>query len=424
MEDNSKYYSDYIENKYEKSKHIYEKKFSTESVEDFLIAYEATNIYPTYPRPIIMNLVTKDDDIKIDNNKSYIFNNNKLNSITTLINNKIREYNKYKPQIKNITQNQKVRRLFDYEIRDRIKPNFPDSYITNAWTKLYELLASYNIFLDNKSDTIKTFHICEHPGAFIYATRDYIDKNFPDKAHKYIFQSLKPSTDKKIFKVEDKLGTSSSLDYGYDDTGDITHSDNIIYYGDTYRKEKFELITSDCGLDCSAEFENQETNLQKIFMGALLCAINIASDGTYYISKLFSFHTYKAIEMLYIGSYFFESVDIVRALTTKSGSGEVYIIYKNFKRPNNFDIIFKELIEYYENYDNIISFTSINSTIIRRIEKFAKLLAIRRIVLMNQLIFRIINRDYIENNQEVRRYVQKFADYYANYYLLYTKIEK
>lgn len=424
MVDNSKLYADYIREKFDKSKNIYNQLYKNESSELFLIAYESTNIYPVYPRPIIMPLKRKGEIINLEFGKSVKLDKTNIEKITNLINGKIKEYNIYKPQLKYIKQKQKVRRLLDYEIRDKVKLYFPDSYITNAWTKLYELLATYDIFSDTMKD-INTFHICEHPGAFIYATKDFIKKRYPNKNHKYIFQSLKPTQDKQIFKAEKDLLTTAkdNLDYGYDGTGDITQPDNIRYYGTTYRKNNIRLITSDCGLDCSADFTNQEKILQPVFMGALLCAINIASDGCDYIAKMFSFHNDKTIEMLYIGSYFFESVDIVRTLTTKSGSGEVYVVFKNFQRPDDFEIRFNKLIDYYDNYNNNdLLAANIGNNFMKRIEKYANILALRRIVTMNQLIFRIINKDYIEKNQEVRKYVQNFADYYAEYYLAYTKI--
>ena len=49
--------------------------------------------------------------------------------------------------------------------------------VSRAWLKLYEILKIFKF--NNKSKTIKTFHICEAPGNMIMSIKYYINKNFP-----------------------------------------------------------------------------------------------------------------------------------------------------------------------------------------------------------------------------------------------------
>jgi 23S rRNA U2552 (ribose-2'-O)-methylase RlmE/FtsJ len=75
---------------------------------------------------------------------------------------------------------------------------------------------------------------------------------------------------------------------------------------------------------------NRNQGCIKFFYGALITAIGISSNGSSYIFKFFSFNDKKTIELLQIASLFYEKVDIVRTLTTKSASGENYCVCLNY----------------------------------------------------------------------------------------------
>lgn len=428
MESNTKYYKEFLENKFEyshdKYKIILEKN---NDVYDFLKLYEGMNVFPVYPTPIILPIKKDGDNCNIEILKTNNFNTDisLMKSTNELLNNKINEYHSiYKN--KNISFD-KVRRYFDYELRDKVTNIMKNTYITNAWVKMYELLKTFDLFKDLKE--INTFHICEHPGAFIYACQDYIKINNSDAEHNFIFQSLNPATGKhkRIFKTEGKLLSKygDKLDYGPKNTGDITDIDNILYYRKKYGNNKYNLITSDCGLDCSSDFGQQEGTLVKIFFGAFLCAIGISNKGSNYIFKMFSYMEKKSIELLGLCCLFYESVDVVRTLSTKGGSGEIYVMCKNFIKLNDFDIKFRILIDYYKNYnENEFVLKTINKSIISNIIKSNYVLSIRRVISINQLIFRHNNMDFVNNNKETISYVQRMVKYYVDYYMQYTKLDK
>jgi 23S rRNA U2552 (ribose-2'-O)-methylase RlmE/FtsJ len=440
----SKYkkYRDIFEDKFINSQKIYLTKINiNEPSHSYLKLYQIMNVFSNFPKSIIlpikkehdkilnMNLTSNDtSDFKIKNNKMSF-----MNSTNDLLELKIKELQNLSIDIGKLKKINKVRRYFDYEIRDKITNILNDSYITNAWVKMYELLFINKLFNNKLSNnkTINTFHICEHPGAFIYACSDYIKFNHPNKNHDFIFQSLNPnnSKNKKIFKVENKLLSTyhDKLDYGPKNSGDITDVYNILYYQKKYKNMNFDLITSDCGLDCSADFSQQENKLIKIFFGAFLCAIGVSNEGNNYIFKMFSFVEKKTIELLSLCCLFYKIVDITRPLATKGGSGEIYIVCKNFIKLTDFDHKFNQLIKYYKNYDNnndefILS--EFDEHILKRIIKSNYILSMRRIININQLIFRYYNTDYAQKNSEVRKYIQRYTDYYADYYLQYIGLDK
>lgn len=442
MDTNSLYLQN-VEKAYNESNKVYNIVMDCDSGSDldeyvFLQIVESMTVFPLYARTGIMPIKKKEDtfELNLKLNSDYQIDLSPIAVHKNIVNDKIREvaeesseYKKYlyDPQTKKKIPGRSIRKIFDYEIRDTVAKYLPNSYITNAWCKLYEILSAYNMFAE-AIESIETFHICEHPGAFIYAIRDYIKSLNKDIEHTFTFQSLKPKFDKQIFESEEKLlkDHSDKLDYGADGTGDITNVENILYYVNKYKNNNIELITSDCGLDCSADFVSQGNTLQPIFMGALLCAIGIAKKGSWYISKIFNFNEQKIMEMLYIGSYFYESVDIVRPLTTKEGSREVYVVYKNFKYEHDkIQNIYDKLIEYYTNYDqntNIVD--SIDSRFLKRVFRYDALLSMWIITNMNYTIFRMRNKKFVSCNPIIKTYIKQYANYQAEYYVTYIKLNK
>jgi hypothetical protein len=432
---NSKKYSEFIETCYILSQKHYTTILKPKDPdEEYLTLYQGMNVFPIFPRPIIMPIKKDDNDtdkLILKKSPSININLTKLKGSHIQLDNKMKEYMEYLDKIKKDRNKDKVRRYFDYEIRDRVNKIIDNSYVTNAWCKMYELLITYEPFKDIDNNKIKIFHLCEHPGAFIYACRDYIKHFYPDKRMDFIFQSLKP-IDKKTFRPEKSLLNkfASNLDYGVKGTGDITDIDNIKGYIEKYKDRHFDLITSDCGLDCSDDFAKQEPTLIPIYFGAFISAIGLISKGGSYICKLFSFNEEKTIELIVLSCYFFKKVDICRALTDKGASGEVYLICldfiydKNDKNNNELSTYIDSLLDYYKNYNNNYIIDTIPINIEKRIIKHNYLMTIRRITNLNQLIFRVLNNEYIDEKPGIRDYIKQLTDYYVDYFVKYTELDK
>jgi len=418
---NYREYLTYIYDKYNKSKPYYTKKFDKdESPEMFLTYFESMNVFPIYPRPIIMPLKKKEEqyDLEFKSSSNINFDVEKIGSMNKLLESKIKEFDSYGDKFRKLANTDKIRRFFSYEIIDAIKPKFPQSKITNAWVKMYELLSTYNLF-DQETKTINTFHLCEHPGAFVYAVQDYVKKN-TKKPHEFIFQSLKPGNDFQIFRPDPNLvkNYGKNLDYG-PKSGDLTNPENIRYYINHYKKNYYNLITSDCGLDYSDDFTKQELGMYKIFMGAFITAVGLSQQGSHYIFKLFSFNDLKTIEMLQIACLFYEEVDAVRLLTDKSGSGEIYIVCCNFNYKGKIDNAIDILLKYMESGDGFI-LSKFDEKFTSRIVKHHQLLSMRRITNYNQLLFRFFNNNYADEMPEVKIYVKNLTEYYTNYFLTFV----
>lgn len=439
-----------IHQKYKYSNKHYSKRFKGEPVHDFLYYYDVMNVYPLFPTPIdlpikhyidkfsikdiIKNIDLSKKDSRSNDYKSKVENFiNSNNEIIAEVNSKIKEVQFDIEEIKRRARPM-VRKLFSYEIIDDIADNYGGEYITVAWLKCFEIINYYKL-LDNISDSEDTYNyfgICEQPGAFVYAINHYIKTN-TNKKYNFILESLVDPHNKKIFRAEPGLKEKypDSYDYGYDGTGDVTNVDNIRFYREKYikkKKMKFHIMTADCGLDCSDDFSTQEVMLVNVILGQFLLAISLSSKGSNYFFKLFTMYDNLTQELIFLASLLYEEVCIVRTLTTKPQSGEIYCVCKNFKYdPNNKDIdkLINSLLDWYElSKKYIFKENFITDKYFNRIRKQNILLSKRRIASINFLILRFKNSHYVKRNPPIYKYVKDLVIHYTKYYKDYYNVKK
>lgn len=408
------HYYKYIINKYLASKNNYNTVFQkNDNPYDFLLFYENMNVYPTFPQPIVLTVKNPEESFQQTSNLEM----NKINKYKKMVDDKITEYMSYINKISTYKNKKKIRRYFDYEIRDTLKKILGKD-ITNAWVKMYEILVTYQV--DFNEPIVNTFHICEHPGKFIFAVKDYLNKIDKPIEHHFVFQSLNPKFNTEGFRVDKLLlhDKSGTLDYGITNTGDITNIDNIMYYIEKYQNQKFKLITSDCGLDFGDDFTKQETGLYQVFLSALIVAIGLSSGDSMYVFKFFSLFEEQTIQMIYLASQIFEKVDIVRVMTTKGPSGENYCVCSHPNPKINKEEYINQLIDHLKNPNQTI-YQQYDPRFIERINDIVKVLAIRRITAINQMIFRLLNFNYVTEHPDTVDMVQKYVDYYTHYFVNY-----
>jgi 23S rRNA U2552 (ribose-2'-O)-methylase RlmE/FtsJ len=417
---NYKQYIEYLELKYEHSNKYYKTISQGDSYHDFLYHYEAMLTHTIYPRPLVMD-IPQSDTGEMNTNECA----NKMNDIIGKRDEKIKEFQSKEMynMVTKYSNTRKVRRFFDYEIRDKVGEILKGTYVTNAWIKLHEILHTFPL-LTNCNNKVNTFHICEHPGAFIYSITDYLKRNCPDAVHDFIFQSLKPTGKEKIFKAEKDLleKHKKKLDYGPKNTGDITDPDNIKYYYSIHKMSKWDFITSDCGLDCSNDFTQQESVLVPIYTGAFLTAIGISRKGSHYVFKMFTFNSPQSISLLSLCTEYYEKVYMTRLLTTKSVSGEIYIVCMNFKYDNMPQDKFIDLVDKYSKKELLSN--TLSKNIGDKLILYNDILTKMRITSINFIMFRLLNTEYAREHEQVIEYVKDSVNYYTNYYMRYIKLNK
>jgi hypothetical protein len=218
--------------------------------------------------------------------------------------------------------------------------------ISNAFTKLYEILHIYksDIFNKNKK-TINVYHMAEAPGQWIKCVDFYLKNNSNNIKYEWYANTLNPDNEenKKKYKLvfDDKYGLickhKEKWLYGDDNTGDIMKIENIINIKNKLEKESFDidLITSDAGIDVKS---SDIMMLQKLDYAQLINVILLSKINTNIIIKTFlpfimskkdtltNESTDFFISMIYIYVKLFNKIYFYKPMSSGVTTGEFYII--------------------------------------------------------------------------------------------------
>lgn len=428
--------SELIKRKYKISEKIYTKVFKDEDIHTFLSYFDIMNMYPLFPRPPLYLINTKKYSLEELEN---VINKEPSKEQPAYINKFVEtsdeqaeilrdRINKFMRARKGQKSTDKIRYFFSYEIIDYITDNYDGEYVTNAWTKCYEILELFQLLNKNDKD-ILYFGTCEQPGAFIYCINHYVKTKIKPESFSFYAQSLKPEgNDFKTFRAENELFSKYSNNYDYaGNNGDITNINNIKHYRKKYYDKHFSIITADCGQDASEDFSKQEENIAPVLLGQFLNAIGISDKGTSYFFKLYCVYEKITAQVVYLASLFFETVYLTRVLKTKITSNEIYCVCKNFKfTKNDMNPILTSLYKRYEQYlsDKDTNIITVPEEYIDFILATNKTLLHSKLLSINFMHFRAINYRYIKDNHKVREYVNKQADHYVKYFCDLYNIEK
>ena len=281
-----------------------------------------------YDQPFYKKLIEKRAELNyykriMDTKPSQIFSRNKYNNKRA----KLLTWEKLANEI-DIYQN----------LKTILRTQYNAEMATNAWIKMYEML---NIFADLIPDTdvVKTFHLCEAPGAFVSAINHFLVNR--NQKLEWFAQTLKPTnagldTDAAL---EDHFGLIAAYPdrwlFGdkFDNSGDITHSAVIRSYETNPLLNDIDFMTADAGLQCDpTELNEQEAFLGKINMGQIICILACLPIGKSAILKTFlPMSEPLTISMVYLVTHLFENVTITKPSTSHSTNSEVYIVLRKYK---------------------------------------------------------------------------------------------
>lgn len=250
-------------------------------------------------------------------------------------------------------------------IKKYIRQTYDHPNVSRAFIKLYEILAVFPDFVKNPCHSL---HICEAPGEFIAATFHYV------YAHHGIMKWNANSLNHRSVKARQKYGYvfgdffsymknyPNNWLYGADNTGDITEPENIKNISDTAKNKLgfINLYTSDCGLNPSEEFEEQETFMSKINLAQVILCLKSLSNGGNAVFKMYmplAEPITRSILLLLYNN--FRKLSIVKQIAGSPGSSEVYLVCEGY---DPYEIDFEYLIErlkhfnpkldLYDNYPN------------------------------------------------------------------------
>ena len=231
-----------------------------------------------------------------------------------------------------------------------LRTQYQAEMVTNAWIKMYEIINISKNLLPLK-ENIKTFHLCEAPGAFISAINHYISNRGTGKLDWYA-QTLKQTNNgqETDCALSDYFGLIAAYPERWlfgdknDYSGDITHSTVTKSYVSNPLLKDIDFMTSDAGLQCDpADLNEQEAYLGKINMGQIICILACLPIGKSAIFKTFlPMSEPLTISLIYLVTNLFNLVTIIKPSSSHSSSSEIYIVLKEYKGidPNILEILY------------------------------------------------------------------------------------
>lgn len=314
------------------------------------------------------------------------------------------------------------------------RKRYNEKFFTNAFRKMYEICEKTE-FIPVKEE-IRHFDICGFPGAFIFAINHYIKTKLgSDFNYDWYMQSYRDkNSNNRYFK--DEFGLVKKYNNRFitgSYKGDITDYRTTLEYYNKLKENKFDIVTSDCGLG-STYGEERETKLIKIFFGQFICGISVLKEGGNFFMKSYHFKSNFNVSLLYLMTLLFENVYFIKPESSRFiGGEEIYILLMNYKKINCSErnkIVYK-LIGVLKSSKTInpelslISYRKINKQVLNNIySKFSlfyknKLqLKILRQTFMNKYIksdmidFDKYKKEQLELKRKTDIYIKKYADKY------------
>ena len=275
------------------------------------------------------------------------------------------------------------------------------------FVSLFEIMKNFNIITEHKrltqNSSFKVLYICNSVEQITHSIKYILDTKYQtikDYDWRMIIPNTKSSSINLINNYDKFLG-------GFDNTGDITNTNNIKWYSDYIKKlwlanskyyKVLDLIISD-GFDLDSINSNDlESNLlyfQKQILAQALITIACSSKGgdcciKNYISYNENTNTnsntntpeyiYEQsgffISVLYLYYITFESIHLYKPHSSNPESNEFYIVGKGFKEINNKQLegLFTILKHFKVNH-SIIDREHIPESFIKQINIFLKLMS-------------------------------------------------
>jgi 23S rRNA U2552 (ribose-2'-O)-methylase RlmE/FtsJ len=220
--------------------------------------------------------------------------------------------------------------------------------LSRSYFKMIEIVYFFKL-MENMDDTnIQTYHLAEGPGGFIEAivkirnnTNDrYIGMSILDDKNDPNIPGWKKS---RNFLQENP---NVSIEHGIDGTGNILSSSNFEYCKNEYGNKMY-LITGDGGFDFSVDFNNQEHQISRLLFGQIVYALVMQKKNGTFILKIFDIFNKTSVDIVYLLSYYYKTVYIVKPNSSRYANSEKYIVCKGYIGPDC-EQIYKVLATEYE----------------------------------------------------------------------------
>lgn len=214
-----------------------------------------------------------------------------------------------------------------------VKNRCQAEFVTQAWCKFYEIVATYNL-VPESADTngcFNSLHLCEAPGAFIAALNHYLKLN-KHLNWKWLSTTLNPYYEGNPLSCminDDRfiLHTLENWTFGADFTGNLMDAANLKHLLEESKKMgDVLLVTADGSIDCQENPGEQEYIVSTLHYCEAVTALHALAAGGSFLLKIFTIYEHDTICLLYLLCCAFKDVHIYKPATSKEGNSEVYVV--------------------------------------------------------------------------------------------------
>ena len=320
-----------------------------------------------------------------------------------------------------------------YEFIHTIVPNTRQSICTHkplsrSFFKMIEMTHMLNILPTLPADACKSFHLAEGPGGFIEAI-SFLRKNTKDL---YYGMTLLEDSNVNVpgwRKSKEFLlsNTNVIIEKGIDGKGDLMNPRNLIHCFKNYRGQ-FDLVTGDGGFDFSIHYLSQEIVSAPLILCQISFAVAMQKRGGAFIIKMFDTFSKISLDILYLLSNIYETVNFVKPHTSRYANSEKYIVCKNFRldeklRQEIINALYKVIVqlnltsggELYSLFNFELPYYFVN-----KVEEYNAILGQQQIENINTTLSLIDNSKYDKLELIKKNNIQKCISWCQNYQMSYN----
>ena len=216
------------------------------------------------------------------------------------------------------------------------------------------------------------------------------------------------------------------IETGEDKTGNLLSISNFKYCASKY-KNKMELITADGGFDFSLDFNNQENIAIRLILAEVFFALAMQKKGGSFVLKIFDIFHKPTVDILYLLSYYYSNVSIIKPYTSRIANSEKYVICQNFKLEDS-TLVIEEISRVFpyiiDGNSEIVSLLSRNHDLyyLNKIEEMNAILSFQQIDNISSTLSIITTHKNAEKIEQYKKLnIQKCISWCEKYNIPYFK---
>jgi 23S rRNA U2552 (ribose-2'-O)-methylase RlmE/FtsJ len=216
------------------------------------------------------------------------------------------------------------------------------------------------------------------------------------------------------------------IETGEDKTGNLLSISNFKYCASKY-KNKMELITADGGFDFSLDFNNQENIAIRLILAEVFFALAMQKKGGSFVLKIFDIFHKPTVDILYLLSYYYSNVSIIKPYTSRIANSEKYVICQNFKLEDS-KLVIEEISRVFpyiiDGNSEIVSLLSRNHDLyyLNKIEEMNAILSFQQIDNISSTLSIITTHKNAEKIEQYKKLnIQKCISWCEKYNIPYFK---